>query len=194
MGEILEIKTEDVANFVHKGLCGSSFFFGGGITTTTIAPIDFVDFASSGTSGRNFKIAGERKHSEVAGFLIEADDHDGIGELGAIVGAVALVAVHVVATGAKGENIGATISVGFEGLIMIVEEGKEIEDITLATGNFGDNVVAPNNKTGGGGDEEKQDGEDNRKDDFALFGHFFLFLFRLSRLSGFGRSSRMWGW
>ena len=67
-----------------------------------VTPVDFVDFAGGGTGGGSFEVAGEGKHGDIAGILIEADDHDGIGELGAVVGAVAFVAFHVIAAGAEG--------------------------------------------------------------------------------------------
>ena len=78
-----------------------------------IAPVDFVDFTGSSAGGGGFEIAGEAEHGEIASFLVETDNHDGIGELGAVVGAVALVAVHVVAAGAKGKDVGAAVFVSF---------------------------------------------------------------------------------
>ena len=67
-----------------------------------VAPVDFVDFAGGSASGGGFEVAGEGKHGDVAGVLVEADNHDGIGELGAVMDAVAFVALHVVATSADG--------------------------------------------------------------------------------------------
>ncbi len=67
-----------------------------------VAPIDFVDFAGGGAGGGSFEVAGEGKHGDVAGVLVEADNHDGIGELGAVVDAVAFVAFHIVAASADG--------------------------------------------------------------------------------------------
>ena len=98
MGVVLEVDAEDTADFLHEGF-GAGLFIG---AVHIITPVDFVDFAGGGAGGGGFEIAREGKHSDVAGFLIEADDHDGVGELGAVVGAVAFVAFHVVATSAKG--------------------------------------------------------------------------------------------
>ena len=122
MGVVLKFNAENTANFVHKSLSCGGFFFGGDIATTTVAPVYFVDFAGGGASARNFEIARERKHGKVASFLVEANDHDGVGELSAVVGAVAFVAVHIVTTGAKGENVSATVLVGFEWLVSRLNE------------------------------------------------------------------------
>ena len=171
---------------------GGGFFFGGSIATTAVAPVNFVDFAGGGASRGSFKIARERKHGDVAGFLIEADDHDAIGELGSIVSAVAFVAFHVVTTGAESENIGATVGVGLERLVGRFGKSEEVKNVALAAGDFGDDVVAPDNKTDAAGDEEQKDNDYNSGDDFAFFGHRFFSLFRFFHrfgvVNGSGRS------
>lgn len=109
MGIILEVYAEDTANFFHEG-CGAGLLV---IAIHVVAPVDFVNFGGGSASGRNFKIAREGEHGDVAGFLIETDDHDRIGKLGAVVSAVALGAFHVVTAGAKGKDVSATVFVSF---------------------------------------------------------------------------------
>ena len=111
-----------------------------------VTPVDFVDFAGGSAGGGGFEIAGEGKQGDVAGVLVEADVHDGLSELGAVVDAVAFVAFHVVAAGADGKDVGAAIVVGFETFVGGFHEGDEIEDVALAAGDFGDDVVAPKNE------------------------------------------------
>lgn len=54
MGVVLEVNTEDGANFGHEGAGSLFFLFHGSITATTITPVNFVDFAGAGTSWRSF--------------------------------------------------------------------------------------------------------------------------------------------
>ena len=108
MGVVLKINAENVANFCHEG-------FGAGFVVVAfhiVTPVDFVDFGGGSTGGRDLKVAREGKHGNVAGLLVEADNHDGIGELCTIVGAITLGASHIVATSTKGKNVGATVLVG----------------------------------------------------------------------------------
>ena len=66
-----------------------------------VTPVDFVNLAGSSAGGGSLEVTREREHGDVAGFLIEADNHNRIGELGAVVSAVAFVAFHVITTGAE---------------------------------------------------------------------------------------------
>ena len=109
MGVILNIYAKNITNFFHEGGSAGSFVF----AVHIIAPVDLVDFAGSSASGGSFEIARKAEHGDVTGVLVETDEHDGIGKLGAVVGTVTLVAIHIVAAGAKGEDISATICVGF---------------------------------------------------------------------------------
>ena len=115
-------------------------------TIHVVTPVDFVDFARGGAGGRSFEIAGKTKHGDVARILIEANYHDGIGKLGAVMYAIAFVAFHIVTAGTDGEDVGATVVVGFEAFVGGFYEGDEVENVTLATGNFGNDVVAPQNE------------------------------------------------
>ena len=96
MGVILEIDTEDSADFGHEGRGAGGFV----IAVVVVAEIDFVDFAGVASTW-DFEVAGERKHSDIAGVLTQANHHNRIGELGAVVGAVIGIAGHVVTTGAE---------------------------------------------------------------------------------------------
>ena len=117
-----------------------------------VAPVDFVDFAGGGAGGGGFEITRERKHSNIAGVLIKTDDHNGVGELSAIVNAIAFFAFHIVAASAKGEDVGAAIVVGFETFVGGFGEGDEIEDVALATGDLSNNIITPENEPGDGTD------------------------------------------
>ena len=91
-----------------------------------VAPVDFVDLAGGSAGAGDFKITGEGKHGDIAGFLIETDDHNRVSELGAIVDAVSFTAFHIITTSAKGEDVGATVLVGFEGFVGFGEEAEEV--------------------------------------------------------------------
>ena len=139
MGIILEINTQNATDFFHEGF-GASLFV---VAVHVVAPINFVDFAGSSTGGGSFEIAREGKHGDVAGVLICANNHDGIGKLGAVVYAVTFVAFHVVAAGTNGEDVGATVIISLETFVSGLYKGNEVENVALATGDFGDNVIAP---------------------------------------------------
>ena len=111
-----------------------------------VAPVDFVDFAGGGAGGGGFEIAREGKHGDVAGVLVEANHHNRIGECGTIVDTVAFFAFHIVAASAEGEDIGAAVLVGFEWFVSGFGEGDEVENVALAAGDFGDDVVTPENE------------------------------------------------
>ena len=59
---------------------------------------------------------------------------------------VAFFAFHVVTASAEGEDIGAAVFVGFEWFVGGFGEGDEVENVALAAGDFGDDVVAPKNE------------------------------------------------
>lgn len=96
------------------------------VGATTITPIDFIDFASSGAGGGSFEIAGKTEHGDVASVLIETNHHDGVSELGAIVSTVTFIALHIIATGAKSKNICASIFVGFETFVGRLNEFDKV--------------------------------------------------------------------
>ena len=98
MSVVLEIDVENVADFFHDGF-GASLFI---IAVHIVTPVDFVDFAGSGAGRGGFEIARETNHGDIASFLVKADSHNRIGELGAVVGAFTFVAFHIVAAGTKG--------------------------------------------------------------------------------------------
>lgn len=141
---VLKINAKDVADFGHEGF-GAGLFV---VVFHVVAPVDFVDFAGGGTGGGGFEIAREGKHGDVAGVLVEANHHNRIGECGTVVDTVAFFAFHVVAASAEGEDIGAAVLVGFEALVGGFGKGEKIEDVALAAGDFGDDVVAPEDEPG----------------------------------------------
>ena len=92
-------------------------------------------------------------------------------------GAVTFVAFHIITTGAESENISAAIGISFKWFVGWFGKGDEIENVALAAGNFGDNIVAPNNKPDNTGNENENDDKNDTGDDFAFLGHgFFHFL------------------
>ena len=142
MSVVLEIDAKDVADFGHEGF-GAGLFV---VVFHIVAPVDFVDFAGGGAGGGGFEIAREGKHGDVASVLVETNNHNGVGKGGAVVDAVAFFAFHVVAASAEGEDIGATVFVSFEWFVGGFGEGDEVEDVALAAGDFGDDVVTPENE------------------------------------------------
>lgn len=139
MSIVLEIDAKDVADFGHKGF-GAGLFV---VVFHIVAPVDFVDFAGGGTGGGGFEIAREGKHGDVAGVLVEANYHNGISKCGAIMDTVAFFAFHVVTASAESEDIGAAVLVGFKWFVGGFGEGDEVENVALAAGDFGDDVVTP---------------------------------------------------
>ena len=173
MSIILEIHTKNVANFGHEGF-GAFLFV---LAVHVVTPVNFVDFAGGSTGRGSFEIAGEGNHGDVTGFLIETDGHDGVSELSAIMGAVTFVAFHVVTTSAESEDVSTTVFIGFEGFVGGFSESDEVENITLAASNFGDNIVTPDNKPDNTCDENENNNKKNTSNDFAFLGHgFFHFL------------------
>ena len=75
--------------------------------------------------------------------MVETYEHNGIGELGAIVDTVAFVAVHIVATSAKSKDIGTAVGVGLERIVSFGHKGAEIKDAAFAASDFGDKVITP---------------------------------------------------
>ena len=144
MSVVLEIDAKDVADFGHEGF-GTGLFV---VVFHIVAPVDFVDFAGGGAGGGGFEIARKGKHGDVAGVLVETNHHNGISKCGAVVDAVAFFAFHVVTASAEGEDIGAAVFVGFEWFVGGFGEGDEVENVALAAGDFGDDVVAPENEPG----------------------------------------------
>ncbi len=142
MSVVLEVNAKDVADFGHKGF-GAGLFV---VVFHIVAPVDFVDFAGGGASGGGFEVTRERKHGNIAGVLIETNDHNRISEGGTVVDAVAFFAFHIVAASAEGEDISAAVFVGFEWFIGGFGEGDEVEYVALAAGDFGDDVVTPENE------------------------------------------------
>ena len=157
MGVILEIDAENITDFSHESFGSDGFFFGGSVTRATITPVDFIDLASGCTSRRSFEVTREGKHGDVAGVLIETDDHDGVGELSAVVGAIALVAVHIIAAGAKSKNISAAVGVSLERFVGGFDESDEIKDVALTTSDFSDNVITPEDEPSDAADENEND-------------------------------------
>ena len=97
MGEILEVDAKDFTNFIHNSLSAGLFV----VAFHVITPVDFVDFACGSASTGDFEVSGEGEHGDVACFLIEADYHNGVSELCAVVSTVAFVAFHIITAGAK---------------------------------------------------------------------------------------------
>ena len=58
---------------------------------------------------------------------------------------IAFITFHIVATGTDSKDVGAAIFVSFETFVGGFNESNEIENIALTAGDFGDDVVAPNN-------------------------------------------------
>ena len=56
------------------------------------------------------------------------------------------LAFHIVTAGAKGKDVSATILVSLEAFIGWFNKSNKIKDVALTTGDFSDDVVAPNNK------------------------------------------------
>lgn len=122
--------------------------------------------------------------------MVETDYHDRVGELGAVMGAVAFGTLHIVAAGAEGEDVGAAVGVGLEWFIMF---GEEVENVALSVGDFGENVITPNNKPDDCSEEEDDNNKNDTSDDFAFFTDGFFLLFEFlglelvvgNRLGGF---------
>ena len=57
---------------------------------------------------------------------------------------------------------------------MFVHEAEEIEDIALATSDFGDNVVTPEDSPKNYTDEAENDEKRNSSNNTASFARFFL--------------------
>ena len=57
--------------------------------------------------------------------------------------AVTFVTFHVISAGANGEDVGATVFVGFQTFVSRFDKSEEIKNVALATGDFGNDVVAP---------------------------------------------------
>ena len=113
------------------------------VAVHVIAPVNLINLARSGAGPRYFEITGKRKHGKVAGVLVEANNHDGISELGAVMGTITFGSFHIVAAGAKSKDVGATIFVGLKWFVVVIHEGEKVENIALTAGDFGDDVVAP---------------------------------------------------
>lgn len=106
--------------------------------------------------------------------MIKADHHDGVGELGAVVGAVTSFAFHVIAASTESENVGAAVCVGFERLISLTGEGKKIENIALTAGDFSDNIITPENGPSDATDKNNNNDKGDNASNAATFGGFFL--------------------
>ena len=94
---ILEVYAENFADFGHESF-GASLFV---VAVHIVAPVDFVDFAGGSAGSRYFEIARKGKHGGVASFLVDTDNHDGIGKLSAIVGTIAFTAFHIITASAE---------------------------------------------------------------------------------------------
>ena len=171
MGVILEFNVKNAADFVDEGLSAGLLV----VAVHIVAPVDFVNFASGGAGRGSFEVARERKHGDIAGVLVETDNHNGVSELSSVVGATVFVAFHVVTTSTKSENVGAAVLVGLERFVSILLE-DEVKDIALTAGDFGDDVIAPDDKDDAGDEKKAENTYDNTGDDFAFFTNgFFLF-------------------
>ena len=135
---VLKINAENLANFSHDGSRASDFV----TAVYIVTPVDFVDFARSGASVCH-KIAREGNHGDITSLLIEANCHDGIGELSTIVDAVTLVAGHIIAAGAERENISAATSIGFEWVVFLIYESEGVKNGALSSGDFSNDVITP---------------------------------------------------
>ena len=97
-------------------------------------------------------------------------------------GAVTFFAFHVVAAGTEGEDVSTAVFVGFEWLVSF---GEKIKNVTLATGDFSDNVVTPDNEPNYGANKKKNYNQGSPGNDFAFFRYrFFMF---------FGFFGGIWG-
>ena len=106
--------------------------------------------------------------------MVETDEHNGIGELGAIVDTVSFVAVHVVTAGAESEDVGAAVCVSLERIVGFRCEGKEIKNVAVAAGDFGDEIVAPKDCPDGKADDEENNSDNNDAGDFFSFAFWFF--------------------
>lgn len=107
-------------------------------------------------------------------------------------GAVAFVAFHVVAAGAKGENIGTASGICFERSVCF---GNEIKNRTLTVGNLGNDAVTPKYQPDAATDDQQEHYYDNPDDDFTFFRHrlFALFFVRRGAIFGGFLSGRLAG-
>ena len=96
------------------------------VAVHVVAPVNFIDFAGGSAGAGDFEITREGKHGDIASFLIEANNHNRISELGAIVDAVSFTAFHIITTSAKGKDIGTTVLVGFKRLIGFTKKAEEV--------------------------------------------------------------------
>lgn len=62
--------------------------------------------------------------------------------------AIAFIAFHVVTAGTKGQDVGATVVVGFEAFISWFDKSDKVEDVALTAGDFGNDVITPKDKPG----------------------------------------------
>ena len=140
MNIIRKIDTENIANLVHQGF-GASFFV---VFVGIVAGVDFVDFASVIAAGVYLEVAREGNEVGVAGVLVETDNHNRVGEVGAVVNTAAVFgAFHIEAGGTESKNVGTAVFIFFEWSVIF---GEEIHKITAAAGDASEEVVTEKHK------------------------------------------------
>ena len=115
---ILNVYTQNFRDGFGESRCASRVV--GAIVA--VAAVNFVDFIAGVAGAGNLEITRQTNHGDITGSLMEANQHNSVGELGTIVTRTA----HVVTAGTDNQYIGAAIFVSFEVYIIVNQGGENI--------------------------------------------------------------------